>query len=243
MITNFMIVCPVIFLVALVYSAVGQAGASGYIAALTFFGYGPAFIKPTVLMLNILVACIGAYQFWRGGHFSWKLFWPFAVLSVPFAFIGGYLLVPAHIFRLIVGSVLLMSAARLFVWRSEPQSVQMPNLSVSLPTGAGIGFLSGITATGGGIFLTPLMIFFRWAHTKPAAAVSAVFILVNSVSALLGHVGSHQRVPTFAWPLAVAAVIGGAIGSRLGSRHLPVHLIHISLATVLIIAGLKLIFT
>jgi uncharacterized protein len=236
-------VCIAVFIIAALYSSVGHAGASGYIAALTFFNFGPTLIKPTVLVLNILVACIGTYQFWRAGHFRWNLFWPFALLSVPLAFVGGYLVVPAHVFRLVVGVVLFLSALRLFFQGSDPEHVEMPPLAVSLPVGAGIGFLSGITATGGGIFLTPLLIFFRWAQTKPAAAVSALFILVNSAAALCGHIDSHQPLPYFAWPLAVAAVIGGLTGSTLGSRYLPARAIHLSLATVLTIAGLKLIFT
>ena len=240
--TSFGLLCAAIFTVAVLYSAVGHAGASGYIAVLTLFAFGPNVIKPTVLVLNILVASIGTYQFWRAGHFSWPLFWPFAALSIPFAFVGGYLLVPAHIFRALVGAVLLISAIRLFWERDEPGLVRAAPLRVSLPVGAGIGLLSGITATGGGIFLTPLLLFYRWASTKPAAAVSALFILVNSLAALLGHFISRQPMPGTTWPLAVAAIFGGLIGSRLGSRHLPARAICISLAAVLTIAGLKLLF-
>src|SRR4051812_17107391 len=113
--TVFVLLCLAIFTIAALYSSVGHAGASGYIAILTLFNFGPGVIKPTVLVLNILVATIATVQFWRAGHFSWRLFWPFAALSVPCAFLGGYLLVPAHTFKLIVGLVLLLSAFRL-VW-------------------------------------------------------------------------------------------------------------------------------
>jgi len=162
----FLSVSPSLRLLVL-YSSVGHAGASGYIATLTLFGLSPASIKPTALILNILVACIGTYQFWRAGHFSWNLFWPFAILSVPFAFLGGYLIVPAHVLRVIVGGVLLCSALRLSFSRRDPENVHAPHLTTAIPVGAGIGFLSGITGTGGGIFLTPMLLFFRWTHIKP----------------------------------------------------------------------------
>ena len=181
--TFLLLVCAAIFVIALLYSSVGHAGASGYIAVLTLFSFAPSVIKPTVLLLNILVASIATYQFWRAGHFSWRLFLPFAVLSVPCAFLGGYLLIPAHTFKLIVGIVLLISAVRLF-WANKLADTKPANpapLTISLPVGAAIGFLSGITSTGGGIFLTPLLLFFRWAKTKPAAATSALFVLVNSM--------------------------------------------------------------
>jgi uncharacterized membrane protein YfcA len=239
------LVCAAIFAIALLYSCVGHAGASGYIAVLTLFSFGPSVIRPTVLLLNILVASIATYQFWRAGHFSWRIFWPFAALSVPCAFLGGYLLIPAHTFKLIVGIVLLISAVRLF-WTNKLADLKAASaapLTVSLPVGAAIGFLSGITSTGGGIFLTPLLLLFRWAKTKPAAATSALFVLVNSVSGLLGYFSNRQPLPPLAWPLAVAAILGGIIGSQMGSRHLPSRIIYICLASVLTIAGLKLILT
>ena len=149
---NLVFICLAIFTVAVLYSSVGHAGASGYIATLTLFGLSPESVKPTVLILNVLVAYVGTYQFWRAGHFSWKLFWPFAILSIPFAFLGGYLIVPAHVLRVIVGGVLLCSALRLFFSRKDPETVHAPHLTTAIPVGAGIGFLSGITGTGGGIF-------------------------------------------------------------------------------------------
>lgn len=242
---TFALVCAAIFIIAVLYSSVGHAGASGYIAILTLFGFGQPFIKPTVLLLNILVAAIATVQFWRAGYFSWRLFWPFAALSVPCAFLGGYLLLPIHTFKLVVGIVLLISALRLF-WthqRADYAATSPAPLGVALPVGAGIGFLSGLTGTGGGIFLTPLLLFFRWTTTKCAAATSALFVLVNSISGLLGYFGNRQPVPALAWPLVIAAVLGGIIGSQLGSRHLPSRAIYLCLACVLTIAGFKLILT
>lgn len=230
-------------LIAFLYSSVGHAGASGYIAVMALWGLAPAVIRPTALALNILVAAIGAFQFWRAGHFAWKLFWPFALLSVPAAYLGGYLQLPVSILKIIIGLVLLFSAARLFFRRGDPAEVIDPSRPAAIGIGAGIGFLSGLTGTGGGIFLTPLLLFCHWAHTKQASAVSALFILVNSIAGLTGFVNARQTVPPLALLLAAGAIAGGAAGSYLGSRHFPVRTISILLATVLVIAGTKLIFT
>ena len=139
------LLCLAIGLVAFLYSSVGHAGASGYIAVLTLCGFAAALIKPTALVLNILVAAIGTVQFWRAGHFSWSLFWPFALLSVPAAFAGGYLHLPLSIFKPLVGVVLLFSAVRLFLRRGDPPEVRPPPIPAALALGAGIGLLSGLT--------------------------------------------------------------------------------------------------
>jgi len=233
-----------IFAVALLYSSVGHAGASGYIAVMSLCSMAPAEIKTTALLLNILVATITSYQFWRGGHFSWKLFWPFALLSIPFAFLGGYLPLPAPLFKMLVGGILLYSAAR-FLLKPPPEESDphAPSKPVALSVGAGLGLLSGLTGTGGGIFLTPLLILMGWARTMVASGISAPFILVNSIFGLLGNISATQHVPTFALPLAMAVIIGGTIGSYYGSQKLPHRAIKRLLAVVLAIAGLKFIFT
>src|SRR6266850_4506412 len=199
---SFLIVA--ILIVAFLYSCVGHAGASGYIAVMSLFSMAPAAIKPTALVLNILVACLGTYQFWRAGHFSWRLFWPFALLSIPFAFLGGYLNLPTHVFKIIVGIVLLLSAARFLIRPPAEREPYEPSRPVALGVGGILGLLSGLTGTGGGIFLTPLVIFMHWARTKTASAVSALFILVNSISGLLGNFSATKTLPGFALPLAVA---------------------------------------
>jgi uncharacterized membrane protein YfcA len=232
-----------ILAVAFLYSSVGHAGASGYIATMSLFGLAPAVIKPTALALNVLVATIATFQFWRAGHFSWRLFWPFAVLAIPCAFLGGYVNLPAHVFKVLVGIILLFSAVRFLSRPSEDTVRAEPSRTVSIPVGAGLGLLAGLTGTGGGIFLTPLLLLKRWATTKQASAVSALFILVNSVSGLLGNISSTQKIPIFAIPLAIAAIMGGTIGSYLGSKRLPHTAIKRLLAIVLLIAGTKLILT
>lgn len=241
--TGVVLLSLVIGLVAFLYSSVGHAGASGYIAVMALWGLSPPEIRPTALVLNILVASIGAYQFWSAGHFSWKLFWPFALLSVPAAYFGGYLQLPVSILKTLIGLVLLFSAARLFFRKEDPTEIVRVSRPTAIGTGAGIGFLSGLTGTGGGIFLTPTLLFFRWARIRQAAAVSALFILVNSISGLAGYFTANHYIPALGIIVAPAAVIGGVLGSHLGSRRFPVRIISLLLATVLVIAGTKLIFT
>ena len=230
-------------LIAFLYSTVGHAGASGYIAVMTLWGIAPTTIRPTALVLNILVASIGAFQFWRAGHFTWKLFWPFALLSIPAAYFGGYLQPSASVLRILIGVVLLFSAVRLVLRRSDPAETFAPSRPTAISVGAGLGFLSGLTGTGGGIFLTPLLLFCRWAHIRQAAAVSALFIWVNSIAGLVGYFTKVHSIPSLGFILASAAVIGGFVGSHLGSRRFAVRAISVFLATVLLIAGTKLILT
>ena len=229
--------------VAFLYASVGHAGASGYIAVMSLAAFSPATIRPVALVLNILVASLATWQFWRAGHFSWRLFWPFAVLSVPFAFLGGYLKLPNHAFQILVGIVLLFSAYRFFTKQLSENETAAPKHAVAIIIGAGLGLLAGLTGTGGGIFLTPLLLFKKWAKTKPAAAVSALFILVNSISGLLGNFSSTRFLPPFTGYLVVAALVGGAAGSYLGSQRFPHTVIKKLLACVLLVAGCKLILT
>jgi uncharacterized membrane protein YfcA len=241
--TQLVLLSLAIALVAVLYSSVGHAGASGYIATMTLFGLATTVIRPTALVLNILVATIGSFQFWRAGHFSWKLFWPFALLSVPAAYFGGYLQTSASILRVLIGVVLLFSATRLFFRKKDPDQTNPPSKPTAIGVGAGLGFLSGLTGTGGGIFLTPLILFCKWAVIRQAAAVSALFILVNSIGGLVGYFTAVHSIPTLGIYLAIPAIVGGTIGSYLGSRRLPARGIAIFLAVVLVIAGTKLIFT
>ncbi len=233
-----------LFIVSLLYSCVGHAGASGYIATMALFGFSPASIKPTALVLNILVACLVTWQFRRAGHFSWPLFWPFAAASIPCAFLGGYLTLPTHLFKILIALVLLFSAARFFFTKSSVEApVHPPPRAVAVGSGAALGLLSGLTGVGGGIFLTPLLLLCKWALTKQAAAVSAAFILVNSISGLAGHLGKGGGLPAMLPIPIIAAVGGGFLGSRLGSTRLPVLALKRLLAAVLLVAGLKLLLT
>lgn len=232
-----------VFVIAVLYSSVGHAGASGYIAVMSLLSMAPEVIKPTALSLNILVASIATWQFYRAGYFSWALFWPFAVLAVPFAFVGGHLNLPTHLFKVLLGVVLLYSALRFFIQSKQVLQIHEPPRTLALASGAGIGFLSGLTGTGGGIFLTPLLLFMGWADAKRAAAVSALFVLVNSISGLAGNFSATKSLPSFIIPLLIAAALGGGLGSYFGSRRIQSATIKRLLALVLLIAGLKLIFT
>ena len=229
--------------VALLYSSVGHAGASGYIAVMALFGLSPAVIKPTALVLNILVASIATRQFRRAGYYDPALFWPFALSAVPCAFVGGYLTVPAAVFKKLVGAVLLFSAARLALSPRAAVRVGRPSLAASALIGAALGLLSGMTGTGGGIFLTPLLLLMGWADAKQAAGVSAPFILLNSAAGLGGSVLSTARLPLVALPLAAAAVAGGAVGATVGAKRLSVRQVEACLALVLAIAGSKLVLS
>jgi uncharacterized membrane protein YfcA len=235
--------CAALVLVSILYSCVGQAGASGYIAAMALFGFAPATIKPTALILNVLVSVVVSVRFYRAGHFSWHLLLPFAVSSMPAALLGGYITLSPLVFNRLLGALLLVAAVPFFSRRdSAEHTVSPPRLPVALLAGACVGFLSGLTGVGGGVLITPLLLYGRWAAPKPAAAISAVFILINSVAALLGHLGADQSLPAGLPLFALAAVFGGAVGSQLGSAHLSAAAIYRILAAILFIAGLKLIF-
>ena len=232
-----------ILVAALLYSSVGHGGASGYLAAMALFGVAPAVMRPTALVLNLLVAAIATVQFGRAGHFSWRLFLPFAVGSIPLAFVGGTITLPTHIYKQLLSVVLLFAAYRLFL--SSRTGADAPLRTMPIPIailiGCAIGLLSGLTGVGGGIFLSPLLLVGRWAAPKPTAAVSAAFIWVNSASGLLGQFASVHELPAVAALWAVAAAAGGAVGAGFGSRRLAGTTLRRLLAAVLVVAGLKML--
>lgn len=236
------LIAILIFVVALLYSTVGHAGASGYLAAMALFGMAPLIMKPTALTLNVIVALIGTVRFYRAGFFSWRTFWPFAMASIPAAFIGGSLTLPVSIYKSIVGVVLLYSAVRLFfsARAADKGKTTLVPIWMALILGAAIGLLSGLTGVGGGIFLSPVLLLMHWAKTKETSGVSAAFILVNSIAGLLGHVSAISFIPADILYWAPAALVGGWIGSELGTRLLPVSEIRKWLSVVLLLAGLKL---
>ena len=235
-----------IFVAAVLYSSVGHAGASGYLAVMALAGLAEDVMKPTALVLNILVAAVATTKFYRAGWFVWRLFWPFAVTSIPLAFVGGAIKLPGIYYKPIAGLVLIFAAVRLLIARGETNrggELKRLPLVPALFAGAGIGLLSGLTGVGGGIFLSPLLLFAGWAQTRESAGVSAAFILVNSISGLLGHYASVSQVPLAAIWWGVAALAGGWIGSELGSKRLKTVWLRRLLGVVLMIAGFKLMLT
>ena len=245
MVSTTLLLTLLILVAAILYSSVGHAGASGYLAAMALFGLAPEVMKPTALVLNLVVATVGTIRFARAGHFAWNVFWPFAVLSIPCAFIGGAMKLPMQAYKILLGLVLLFAAWRLaFKQSTHAPAEQRPvPVTPALALGAGLGFLSGLTGVGGGIFLSPLLLFLGWADVRKTAGVSVVFILVNSASGLLGHLASVKNVPQEIIWWAPAALIGGLIGSELGSRRLAPMTMRRLLAVVLVVAGVKMLLT
>ena len=240
-----LILAAAIFLMAALYSSVGHAGASGYLAALALAGTAPAVMKPTALTLNILVALIATVRFYRAGYFSWRVLLPFALGSVPFAFLGGALTLPGSVYQKLVGVALLFAAFRLWMHaaaRADAGAKPAP-LPAAVALGAGIGLLSGMTGVGGGIFLSPVLLLAGWAETRQASGVAAAFILVNSVAGLAGHVASVRMVPESIYLWGAAAVAGGLLGTELGRRRLATVTLRRVLAAVLVVAGLKMMLS
>ena len=231
------------FLAAILYSSVGHAGASGYLAAMAFVGMPTPMMRPTALVLNLLVASITSIRFARAGFFSWSLFWPFALGSVPMAFLGGAITLPGHWYRTLVGLVLWLAAVRLLLNLRVTATIHQPSFLTSFACGAAIGLLAGLTGTGGGIFLSPLLLFMGWAETRETGGVSAAFILLNSLAGLAGNPASLQHLPPQMALWAGAAILGGLVGAELGTRRIGTPTFRRLLGVVLIVAGAKLIFS
>lgn len=230
---------------AALYSSVGHGGASAYLAVMALFSVAPDTMRPTALLLNLVVAGFTATRFALKGQTSWRLLGAFAVTAVPAAFIGGSIRLAPEIYRPLVGALLLLAAVRLF-WQPErlaERPTRAPSLSVTLPAGGGLGLLAGLTGTGGGIFLSPLIILFGWENARKTSGVAAAFILLNSAAGLLGNLASVRRVPPELPMLAGAVFAGALLGSWLGTSRLPRHRLLQALGVVLVIAGLKMLLT
>lgn len=238
------LIIAILFLAAAaLYASVGHAGASAYLAVMGLFSFTPTVMKPTALALNILVAAVATVKFYRAGLFSWSLFWPFAVASIPAAFIGGAMILPARWYEVVVGVVLLYAAVWMFRSAHRPltSETHSPPLWAAIMTGLAIGFLSGLTGVGGGIFLSPLLLYLGWAETRGTSGVAAPFILVNSIAGLLGHLSSVSQLPANIPIWGAAAVLGGWLGASYGSKRAPAPVLRQLLSLVLVVAGVKLI--
>ncbi len=238
-----LVIAIIFFAGAALYASVGHAGASAYLAVMGLYSFAPSVMKPTALALNILVATVATIKFYRAGLFSWRLFWPFAVVSVPAAFFGGATMLPARWYKIVVGIVLLYAAVWMFRSSLKPLkgAAHPPPLWAALAAGLAIGYLSGLTGVGGGIFLSPLLLYMGWAETRATSGVAAPFILVNSIAGLLGHISSVAQLPPSIPIWGAAVVLGGWIGASYGSRRAPAPVLRRLLALVLIVASAKLI--
>jgi hypothetical protein len=233
-----------LFIVAFLYASVGHGGASGYLALMALFSIAPEVMKPTALLLNLFVSLTSFIQFYRGGHFRWKIFWPFAVASIPLAYLGGLVMVDAVIYKKILGVLLLIPIIRFFFFSNTKVDEQkQSNILLSLLIGGMIGFLSGLIGIGGGILLSPILLLLKWTDQKQTAAISALFIFVNSLSGLAGQLtkGIHFTNDMFAF--VVIAFVGGLCGAYFGALKFRQTILKNVLATVLLLAVYKLLFT
>jgi uncharacterized membrane protein YfcA len=237
-------------LVAALYGSVGHAGASGYLALMALAGVAPVMMRPTALVVNVVVAAIGTYRFSRAGLTSWRALLPLVAASVPLAFVGGTIDLPGHGYRWLVGVVLIVSALVL-TWRAYKHAASAPAMEpdVNLPLGAAvgiglvIGLLSGLTGTGGGVFLSPLLLLAGRAGPRRTAGLAAPFILLNSVAGIAGLGWSEDSFPAGLPWLVLAVLGGGLLGTKLGTQRLPARVLLGLLAAVLLIAGGKLLAT
>ncbi|MCI3953380.1 MAG: sulfite exporter TauE/SafE family protein [Burkholderiales bacterium] len=243
--THLALLSGLIFLVAMLYSSVGHGGASGYIAAMALFGIAPVVMRPTALVLNVLVASMGTYRLHRAGLVNWQALFRLSAASIPMAFIGGTIQLPGDWYRRLVGLVLAAAAIRLFIDPRETRPLQpavTPPLLPALVTGGGIGLLSGLTGVGGGIFLSPFLVLFGWAGARQTSGITAPFILVNSLAGLAGNIVAVRSLPPELIYFATAALLGALIGTQLAIRLLSPQVLLRILAAVLIIAAVKFVF-
>lgn len=237
----FLLILPI---VSFLYSSVGHGGASGYLALMALFSFAPESMKPTALLLNLFVAGISFYYYYKAGYFNKKLFIAFALASIPLAYIGGTLEVDASIYKKILAVLLVFAILKMLnVFGKESDNIKPIKLYQGLIIGGIIGFFSGLIGIGGGIILTPVILLLHWGKMKEAAAVSALFIWVNSAAGLVGQLKSGVTIETESFLLVTIALIGGVLGGYYGSKKINNQKLRYVLAFVLIIACTKLFFT
>ena len=241
---NIYLFLAILPIVSFLYSSVGHGGASGYLALMALFSFAPESMKPTALLLNLFVAGISFFYYYREGYFNKKLFLVFAIASVPLAFIGGTIEVDASIYKKILAILLIFAILKMLnVFGKENDQTKEARLWQGLVVGGVIGFFSGLIGIGGGIILTPIILLLHWGNMKEAAAVSALFIWVNSAAGLTGQLSSGITIEKESFLLVGIALIGGVLGGYYGSKKINNQNLRYILAFVLIIASVKLFFT
>lgn len=239
-----MIFLLLLFVVAFLYAAVGHGGASGYLALMVVFGMMPEIMKPTALLLNLFVSLSAFVLFYKEGHFKWNIFLPFALASIPFSFLGGMISLDASVYKKILGILLLIPVIRLVAFPNKDiNDLKQSTLFLSLLIGACIGFLSGLIGIGGGIILSPVLLLLAWTNQKQTAAISALFIFVNSLSGLAGQLTKGINFQSEMFILVGVAFAGGSVGAWLGARKFNQNILKYLLATVLLMASVKLLLT
>ena len=234
----------ILFFVAFLYAAVGHGGASGYLALMALYGVAPEEMKPTALMLNLFVSLTSFIQYYRGGYFLRKLFIPIAAASIPMAFVGGMITVEENIYKRVLGVLLLFPVIRFFFFKNvEEKDLKPSNLTIAIATGAIVGLLSGMIGIGGGIILSPILLLLQWTNQKQTAAISAAFIFVNSVAGLGGMLTRGISFTGGMVMYIVVAFAGGLLGAYFGSKKFNQEVLKYVLATVLLLASYKLLFT
>ena len=233
--------CGLVFLGALVYSSGGHAGASAYLAAMALFSVAPPVMRPTALVMNMLVATIGTVRFSRAKAVPWPTVRALVLGSIPASFVGGMIQLPVQVYLPLLGAILLLAAIRLWLPEASKHRRPPPPALAFTAIGVGFGFLSGLTGIGGGIFLSPLLLLTGWEEPRRTGGAAAVFILVNSVLGFLGHASQAYQVPREAALLAAVAVGGGLIGSWLGANRLAPRALRRVHSVVLVISGVKLV--
>lgn len=235
----FILILPI---VSFLYSSVGHGGASGYLALMALFSFAPEVMKPTALLLNLFVAGIAFYYYYKEGYFNKKLFLTFAITSIPMAFIGGMIEVDASLYKKILGLLLIFAILKMLnVFGKESSTIKEVKIWQGLIVGGAIGFFSGLIGIGGGIILTPVILLLHWGKMKDAAAVSALFIWVNSAAAIIGQLSSGVQINSQSFILVGIAIIGGFLGGYYGSKKINNQSLRYILAFVLIIASAKLL--
>ena len=231
-----------IFTTAFLYASIGHGGASGYLALMSLWGMAPLYMKTSALTMNVFVAGSSFALYAQAGNMNWRLFFPLIATSLPMAFFGAWQSVSPDLYKRLLGCCLLLAFVRLLFSPLSQGQFRQPSLGALLFIGGLLGYIAGLIGIGGGIILSPLLLLFRWASLKEAAAISALFILVNSASGLLGHwlSGSSYSPHILLW--VVVAFVGGVLGAYMANHRFETVWLRYILSAVLFMAGIKLLW-